>query len=319
MNSGDSDSNANNNIKLFCGSSNLVLGKKIAGELGIRLGEVLIRKFANSETYVQFQENIRGADVFLLQTAVEPVNEYLVELLLMVDAAKRASAKRITVITPNYFYARQDRKAAPRESISAKLVADILTIAGANRILTIDLHSNQVQGFFNIPFDNLPSKPLFVKKAREVSSEKMVVVSPDAGAAKKATKMSLELKAELAIINKIRTKHNEAQALNIIGAEIIGKDCLIFDDMVDTGGSLCQAIEMLKEKGAKRVFAFTTHGVLSKDAVQKINNSKIDKLFITNSIPFTKESQKIEVIDLSKYLASAIRNIHEEKSVGQLF
>jgi ribose-phosphate pyrophosphokinase len=310
----------NNNIKLFCGSSNVELGQKIADKLEIDLGESLIKKFANDETYVQFQENIRGADVFLLQTAISPINEYLMELLLMIDAAKRASARRITVITPNYFYARQDRKSAPREPITSKLVADLLTIAGTNRIITIDLHSDQTQGFFNIPFDNLPSKPLFIKKAIEISKkEQIVVVSPDAGAAKKATKMSIALNAELAIINKIRTTHNEAQALNIIGANVKDKNCLIFDDMIDTGGSLCIAIDMLKEKGAKRVFAFTTHGILSDNAIEKINNSKIDKLFITNSIPLKQKEEKIEVIDISEYLANTIKNIHEEKSVSELF
>ncbi|MDD4251267.1 MAG: ribose-phosphate pyrophosphokinase [Candidatus ainarchaeum sp.] len=311
----------NNNIKLFCGTSNKELGEKIASNLKIKLGEVLIKKFANDETYIQFQENIRGADVFLLQTAVKPINENLIELLLMIDAAKRASARRITIITPNYFYSRQDRKAAPRESITAKLIADLITTAGANRILTIDLHSDQTQGFFNIPFDNLPSKPFFLQKAIQIcdKKEQIVVVSPDAGAAKKATKMSIALKAELAIINKIRTKHNEAQALNIIGANVLGKDCLIFDDMIDTGGSLCLAIDMLKQEGAKRIFAFTTHGILSENAIEKINSSKIDKLFITNSLPFTQKSDKIEVIDISGYLANAIKNIHEEESVSQLF
>ncbi len=308
-----------NNIKLFCGSSNKELGQKIADNLKIKLGEILIKKFANDETYIQFQENIRGADTFLLQTARQPINEYLMELLIMIDAAKRASARRITVITPNYFYARQDRKAAPREPITAKLIADLITKAGASRILTIDLHSDQTQGFFNIPFDNLPSKPLFLNKAIELKLDNLVVVSPDAGAAKKATKMSLSLNAELAIINKIRTKHNEAQALNIIGAEIKGKNCLIFDDMVDTGGSLCIAIDMLKEKGAKKVFAFTTHGILSENAIEKINKSKIDKLFITNSIPLKEENEKIEVIDISEYLANAIKKIHNEESVSELF
>lgn len=309
----------NNDIKLFCGSSNQELGQKIAKKLNIDFGEVLIKKFANDETYIQFQENIRGADVFLLQTAVKPINEHLIELLIMIDAAKRASARRITVITPNYFYARQDRKAAPRESISSKLIADLITKAGASRIITIDLHSDQTQGFFNIPFDNLPSSPFFIKKALEICSENIVVVSPDAGAAKKATKMSVALNAELAIINKIRTKHNESQALNLIGADVKNKNCLIFDDMVDTAGSLCIAVEMLKKRGAKNVYAFATHGVLSKDAVEKIKNSQIDKLFITNSIPFKQKEEKIEIIDISEYLANAIKNIHNEESVSQLF
>jgi len=306
-------------LKLFCGSSNLPLGKKIAKELNIPLGGILIKKFANDETYVQFQENIRGKDVFLLQTAVKPINENLIELLMMIDAAKRASAKRITVVTPNYFYGRQDRKAASREPISSKLVADLLVTAGANRLLTLDLHSDQTQGFFNIPFDNLPSTNIFIEKAIELGGENVVVVSPDAGSAKKSAKISMEMGAELAIINKIRTKHNESQALNIIGAEVKGKDCMMFDDMIDTAGTLCTAAKLLKENGAKKIYAFATHGILSKDAVKNIESSGIDKVFLTDTLPLTTNSSKIEEISVAKYLADAIKNIHNEESVSELF
>jgi ribose-phosphate pyrophosphokinase len=306
-------------MKVFCGSSNSELCEKIVKEMNLELGKLKIKKFSNGETYVQLLENVRGEDIFLIQTASEPINEHLIELLLMIDATKRASAKRITVVCPNYFYARQDRKAAPREPISARLVANMLMTAGTDRILTVDLHSDQTQGFFNIPFDNLPSKPLFLKKAKELEKNGLVVVAPDAGAAKRNTKVSIELDSELAIINKIRLKHNEAQAWNIIGAEIEGKDCMIFDDMVDTGGSLCLAAEMLKKKGAKQIYAFITHGILSGEAIKKIEKSELDKLFITDTIPLKEKSEKIEIISIARYLAEAIERIHKEKSVSELW
>ncbi|MFA6420554.1 MAG: ribose-phosphate diphosphokinase, partial [archaeon] len=250
---------------------------------------------------------------------VNPINDNLMELLIMIDAAKRASAGRITAVTPNYFYARQDRKAASREPITAKLVADLLTVAGANRIITIDLHSDQTQGFFNIPLDNLPSATILINKASELADENAVVVAPDAGSAKKATKIASRMNLELAIINKVRLKHNEAKALNIIGADVNGKICLIFDDMVDTGGSLCTAIDMLTENGAKEVYALITHGILSQDAVEKIEKSSVKKLFVTDTIPLKCESKKIEQLSIAEYLAQAIKCIHEDESVSVLF
>lgn len=304
---------------IFSGSSNPILGRNIAKHLNIQEGKINLKKFSNGETYAQFLENIRGKDIFLLQTAIDPINDYLVELLIMIDAAKRSSAGRITVITPNFFYARQDRKAASREPISAKLVADLLTTAGANRIITVDLHSDQTQGFFNIPLDNLPTSSIMMKKARELINDEGIVVAPDAGSAKKATKIASRMDLDLAIINKTRLKHNEAKALNIIGAEVKGKTCLIFDDIIDTGGSLCTAIDMLKDNKATKIYTFITHGVLSKDAVKKIENSKINKLFISDSIPIKIKSEKIEVISIAKYLADAIKCIHEDKSVTVLF
>jgi ribose-phosphate pyrophosphokinase len=307
-------------IKFFYGTSNPELGKKICALLGCSEGKINLKKFSNGEIYAQFLENIRGKDVFLLQTAVNPINDCLVELLIMIDAAKRASAGRITVITPNYFYARQDRKAASREPITAKLVADLITTAGADRVITIDLHSDQTQGFFNIPLDNLPMGSRLIQKARElIGKEEAVVVAPDAGSAKKATKIASRMNLDLAIINKIRMKHNEAKALNIIGADITGKTCLIFDDMIDTGGTLCTAIDMLKENGAKKVYALITHGVLSKDAIEKIENSKIDKLIITDTLPIKRQSTKIEVITIADYLAESIKCINNEESVSILF
>ena len=311
--------NGTKEIMLFSGSSNPTLGKEISKNLSIPEGKINLKKFANGETYAQFLENIRGKDVFLLQTATEPINDNLMELLIMIDAAKRSSAGRIVVVTPNFFYARQDRKAASRESITAKLVADLLTTAGADRIVTIDLHSDQTQGFFNIPLDNLPTMSIMMKKAEELVEGEGVVVAPDAGSAKRATKIASKMNLELSIINKIRLKHNEAKALNIIGADVKGKTCLIFDDMIDTGGSLCTTIDMLKENGAIKVYAFITHGILSSDAVTKVENSKVDKLYISDSIPLRTKSEKIEIISIAKYIACAIKCIHEDESVSILF
>jgi len=309
-------------LKLFYGTSNPLLGEKITQELGIQKGLMTIKKFSNGETYVQYLENVRAKDVFLLQTGANPINDNLVELLIMIDAAKRSSAGRITAVIPNYFYARQDRKAASREPITAKLVADLLTAAGAQRVLAIDLHSEQIQGFFNIPLDNLPARTMMIRKAKELSNN-FVIVSPDAGAAKESTKIASKMCCGLAIINKVRSyascEHNKCTALNIIGDEIKGKDCLMFDDMVDTGGSICNAAELLKKEGANKVYAFVTHGVLSNNAVEKINSSQIDKLFITNSLPLKEKSEKIEVISIAKYLADAIKCINEDRSVSTLF
>jgi ribose-phosphate pyrophosphokinase len=327
-------------LRFFYGSSNPELGKKITNALGITEGKITLKKFANGETYAQFMENIRGKDVFLMQTAVNPINDNLVELLVMIDAAKRASAGRITIITPNYFYARQDRKAASREPITAKLVADLLTTAGADRVMTLDLHSDQTQGFFNIPMDNLPTTKILIEQAKKyINGEPAVIVAPDAGSAKEATQIALAMKLELSIINKMRTAHNEAKALNIIGSEVEGKTCLMFDDMIDTGGSICKAAEILKQNGAKKIIVFATHGVFSLDAIEKINSSQINKVIVTDTLPLTerasgcvsgcncecectqpnsKEIKKIEVVTVSNYLAKAIRCINNDESVSIL-
>lgn len=311
--------NKTRGIVFFSGSSNPKLATKITRNLSFKKGKVILKKFANGEIYTQFSDNVRGKDVFLLQTATEPINDNLVELLIMIDAAKRASAGRIVAVIPNFFYARQDRKTASREPITARLIADLLTTAGADRVITIDLHSNQTQGFFNIPLDNLPTSNIMMKKARQLTKQKGVVVAPDAGSAKRATEIAEKMGLELAIINKIRAEHNKAKALNIIGADVNGKNCLIFDDMVDTGGSLCTSIDMLKDNGAKKVYAFITHGILSGDAIQKIENSKVDKLFISDTIPLKTKSPKIEVVSIANYIAKAIKCIHQDKSVSVLF
>jgi len=307
----------NNELKFFYGSSNPELGEAIVKKLGAEKGKITLKKFSDGETYAQFGENVRAKDVFLLQTACEPMNDNLVELLIMIDAAKRSSAGRITAIIPNYFYARQDRKADSREPITAKLIADLLTTAGANRVLTIDLHSEQLQGFFNIPLDNLPARTMMARKAKELS-DNYIIVSPDAGAAKVSTKIAIKMNAGLAIINKMRTEHNKCQAMNIIGDSVKGKDCFIFDDIIDTGGSLCNAAEALKKEGAEKIYAFATHGVLSGNAVEKIQNSQLEKLYITDSLP-SKKCPKIEVLSVAKYLADAILCINENKSVSLLF
>ncbi|MBT4870720.1 MAG: ribose-phosphate pyrophosphokinase [Candidatus Diapherotrites archaeon] len=306
-------------LKLFIGSSNPLLGEEICEQLNIESGKMEIKKFASGETYVRFLENIRAKDVFLIQTAVEPINDNLMELLIMIDAAKRASAGRITVVMPHFFYARQDRKAASREPITAKLTADLLEKAGASRIITLEVHSDQIPGFFDIPFDNLAPKKVFVKKAQELCEGDCVVVAPDAGAAKKSTKISKTLDSGLAIINKVRSKHNHAEAMNIIGDDVNGKNCLIFDDIVDTGGSLCAAANLVKAQGANKVYAFITHGLFNGDAIEKIEKSDIDIIFTTNTVPQNKKCKKLEIISIADYFAKSIKSIHENESVSKLF
>ena len=306
-------------LKLFFGSSNPKLGEEICKHLNITPGKIELKQFASGETYVRFLENIRAKDVFLIQTAVESINDNLMELLIMIDAAKRASAGRITVVMPHFFYARQDRKAASREPITAKLVADLLEKAGANRVVALEVHSDQIQGFFNIPFDNLAPKRVFIKEAKATCQGDCVVVAPDAGAAKKSTKISKTLSSGLAIVNKVRSKHNEACALNIIGDPVDGKTCLIFDDMVDTGGSLCEAANLIKKNGATKVYAFITHGLFNGDAIKKIEESEIDTIYTTNSVPQDKLSKKLKVLSVGDYFAQVIKAIHENESVSALF
>lgn len=308
-------------LKVFFGNSNPDLGKKICEQLNITPGLINIKKFSNGEKYVQFAENVRDKDIFLVQTATEPIDENLMELLIMIDAAKRSSAGRITAVIPFFFYARQDRKAASREAITAKLVADLLEKAGSDRVIVLELHSDQIQGFFNIPFDNLAPKRIFIKKAKEISpnNNENVVVAIDAGGAKKATKISKTLNCNLAIINKIRSKHNASEAVHIIGDPVKNKNCLIFDDMADTAGSLCNGANLLKENGAKKVIAFITHGIFSKNAIEKINASLIDIIYTTNTLPQNKISKKIKVVNVSDYFAESIKCINEGRSVSEIF
>jgi ribose-phosphate pyrophosphokinase len=308
----------NHELKVFAGSSCPELGKKIADYLKIPLGKVELKKFSNGETYARFDENIRGRDVFLVQSLYGSINDYLMELLIMLDAAKRASAARVTPVIPHYAYARQDWKAASREPITAKLVADLLSAAGADRVICLDLHSEQIQGFFNIPVDVLTALPKFLKMVEKQKTLDSVVLAPDAGSAKKSTKAARILGIGLAIANKRRPKHGEAEVVSLIG-DVKGKDCFVFEDMVDTGGTIRAAADAVKKAGAKSVTVCATHGIFSGNALEKIEESEIDKVIVSNSIPQEAKSKKLEVIDVSDLLGESIRRIHNNESISNLF
>ncbi len=305
---------------VFSGNANLPLAHEIADYLGIPLGKAEVSQFADGEVFVQIFENVRGADVFVIQPTCPPVDHHLMELLIMVDALKRASASRITAVLPYYGYARQDRKVQPRVPITAKLVADLITAAGAHRILTLDLHAGQIQGFFNIPVDHLYATPVQLEYFKERTwQEETVVVSPDAGGVERARAFAKRLGASLAIIDKRRVGPNEAQIMNVIG-EVEGKDVIIIDDIVDTAGTLTKASEALKGKGARRIYASCTHAVLSGQAIDRIEASPIDEVVVTNTIPLgEKSSKKLTVLSVASLLGEAIRRIHREESVSSLF
>lgn len=305
-------------IKVFSGSSHPELAKKIAGYLGTALGQIELKKFSNGESYARFAENIRGRDVFLVQSLYGPINDYLMELLIMLDAAKRASAARITPVISHYAYARQDWKATSREPITAKLVADLLSIAGADRVIALDLHSEQIQGFFNIPVDTLTALMKFIKFVGTQKLQKPIVLAPDAGSAKKSTKAAKRLGIELAIVNKRRPKPGQAEAVSLIG-DVKGKDCIIFEDMIDTGGTICAAAEIVKKAGASSVTVCATHGIFSGDALRKIEESAIDRVIVTNSIPKQNHCKKLEMLDVSDLLGEAIKRIHNNESISNLF
>jgi ribose-phosphate pyrophosphokinase len=309
-------------MKILAGNSNLPLAQKIARNLGVSLAEADISRFADGEAKVEIKENIRGKDIYIIQSTSNPANDNLMELLVCLDALKRASAGRIIVVLPYFGYARQDRKASPRTPISAKLVADMITLAGASSVVCLDLHAMQVQGYFDIAVDNLLPTPVFVdhiKANYELSN--LCIVSPDVGGVARARSIAKRLNVDLAIVDKRREKAGQSEVMNIIG-NIENKDCIIVDDIVDTAGTLCNAAAKLKEEGAKSVSAYITHGVLSLNAVEKINNSALEKLVITDSIAATKqvlESSKIEVLSVSDLIAEAIRRISEETSVSSMF
>jgi ribose-phosphate pyrophosphokinase len=309
-------------MKIFTGNSNKDLAREISDALKSPLGDADVGLFSDGEIMVQVNENVRGRDVFVVQSTSRPVNQNLMELLIMIDAFKRASARRITAVLPYYGYARQDRKVLPRVPITAKLVADLITAAGANRVLTMDLHAGQIQGFFNIPVDNLYAAPILLDYLRQkgIQGEECVVVSPDAGGVLRARAFAKRLNASLAIIDKRRTKPNESKVMNLIG-EVEGKKALILDDMVDTAGTLCEAANALKEQGAKDVYACCSHAVLSGPALSRINKSSLEKIVVTNSVPFKSGDQcsKVEVLSIGELLARAIRNIHEETTISTLF
>ena len=308
-------------LKVFSGNSNIPLGQNICNVLGIPLGKANVKKFSDGEIQVEIEENVRGMDVFIVQSTCTPVNTHLMELLVMMDAMKRASAERITAVIPYYGYARQDRKVAPRVPITAKLVADLITTAGADRILTVDLHAGQIQGFFNIPVDHLYATSVMLEAIRTKFANDLVIVSPDAGGVERARAIAKRLGAALAIIDKRRTEPNESQVMNIIG-EIKNKITLILDDMVDTAGTLTQAADALVEKGAAKVAAACTHPVLSGAAIKKINHSAIEELLVTDTIPLHEEAhscKKIVVLSVSQLLGEAIKRIHHNDSVSSLF
>jgi len=308
-------------LKVFTGNANRPLAEAICRELNTHIGQAMVRYFADGEIYLQIQENVRGADVFVIQPTCTPVDRNLMELLLMMDALKRASAERITAVLPYYGYARQDRKDKPRVPISAKLVAAVMETAGADRILALDLHAAQIQGFFNIPVDHLFSSPVMIDYFKPLNIPDMTVVSPDAGGVERARAFAKRLNAPLAIIDKRREEANVAEVMNVIGA-VSGRNCLIVDDLIDTGGTLIKGAEALLEKGATSVSACATHAVLSGPAVERIEESELREVVFTNSIPLSAEAQissRIKSLSVAPLLARAIQSIHEETSVSILF
>jgi ribose-phosphate pyrophosphokinase len=308
-------------IKIFTGNANPVVAREICESLGLPLGSASVKNFADGEIYLQIQENVRGADVFVVQPTSKPVDRNLMELLLMIDALKRASADRITAVLPYYGYARQDRKDKPRVPISAKLVAKLLEKAGADRILALDLHAAQIQGFFDIPVDHLFATPVMIEYLKPLKTPATIVVSPDAGGVERARALAKRMTCPLAIIDKRRDDVNVAEVMHIIG-EVDGKDCLIFDDLIDTAGTLVKGAEALFQAGAASVMAAATHAVLSRPAIERIESSRIKEVVLTNSIPLSEEARgcaKIRTLSVAPLLARAIQSIHEETSVSSLF
>jgi len=308
-------------LKVFSGNAHPALTREICEHLGVPLGRAFVGRFPDGEVRIQIQENVRGADVFVIQPTCCPVNDSLMELLIMLDAFRRASAERITAVIPYYGYARQDRKDRPRVPISSKLVADLLTSAGADRVLALDLHAGQIQGYFNIPVDHLYATPVTVGYFRKLRLRNLVVVSPDTGGVERARAFAKRLKAPLAIIDKRREDADVVEMMNVIG-DVSGKICLISDDMIDTGGTLVRGANALFDKGAEKVYACCTHGVFAGDAISKIRDSRLEQVVTTNSIPLSPEGEKcprIKVLSVAKLLAEAIRSIHEETSVSKLF
>src|SRR5210317_180597 len=309
-----------NIIKVFSGNANPELGKEICGHLDMPLSKVEVRRFSDGEIFVEIGENVRGTDVFVIQPTCPPVNDHLMELVIMVDALRRASARRITAVLPYYGYARQDRKVAPRVPITAKVVAEMLMVVGVRRVLAMDLHAGQIQGFFNIPVDHLYAAPVLLKYISKAFNN-VIMVSPDAGGVERTRAFAKRLKTDLAIIDKRRDRPNESKAMNVIG-DVKGKTAVLLDDMVDTAGTLCNAAAMLMEAGAAEVHACCSHGVLSGPAIERLEASVIKSLVITNSIPLNekaKECGRITVLSVSKLLGEAIRRIHSEDSVSSLF
>jgi ribose-phosphate pyrophosphokinase len=307
-------------LRIFAGSAHPSLGESICKHLGVPLGRAHLARFSDGEVWFQIKDNVRGADVFVVQPTAPPVNENLMELLVMLDAFKRSSASRLTAVIPYYGYARQDRKDKPRVPISAKLVADLLSAAGTDRILTMDLHAAQIQAFFDVPVDHLFAAPVIMDYVSRLELSKLTVVSPDAGGVERARAYAKRLDATLAIVDKRRDQPNVAEVHNVIG-DVEGRTALVVDDIVDTAGTLTKVVEALKAAGAREVLASCSHGVLSGDAVERIAKSPLSKLLITDSIPLAAEKRidKIVQLPIAELLAKAIRNIHEESSITSLF
>ena len=308
-------------LKLFTGSAHPALASEIAEQLGIQLGSARLHRFPDTEVSFQIDENIRGTDVFVVQPTCSPVDQHLMEMLIMIDAFRRSSAARITAVVPYYGYARQDRKDKPRVPISAKLVANVLSAAGTNRVLTMDLHKAQIQGFFDIPVDHLFAAPVIIDYLSKLDSPQLTIVSPDAGGAERARAYAKRLDADLAIIDKRRSDDGTAEVMNVIG-DVEGRTCILQDDIIDTAGTITKAATALKDNGAARVIACAVHGVLSGSAIDRIEKSPIDKLIVTNTIPLSAAGaacSKIVVLSVARLLGQAIKSIHEETSVSSLF
>jgi len=308
-------------VKVFSGNANPALAREICERMNTTPGNAVVTQFSDGEINIQIMDNVRGMDVFVVQPTSSPVNRHLMELLIMIDALKRASAARITAVLPYYGYARQDRKAQPRVPITAKLVADLITAAGANRVLTMDLHAGQIQGFFNIPVDNLFAAPVILDYVKSRKFNNLTLVSPDAGGVERTRAFAKRLDASLAIIDKRREKANVAQVMHIIG-DVKGHDCLLLDDMVDTAGTLTEGVAALKKAGAGTIAAACSHAVLSGPALKRINESSLDEVIVTNTISLDskkKECEKLTVLSVAPLLADAMNRIHEETSLSSLF
>ncbi len=310
----------NRPLKIITGTSNRELAEEVAGYLGVNIADTLVTKFSDGEIRVKINESIRGADVYVFQSLSYPANQHIMELLLILDALKRSSAGRITAVVPYFAYARQDRQDKPRTPVSARLLADLITVAGAQRVVTVDLHSPQIQGFFDIPVDHLSAMPVihdYIKK--NLILENPVVVSPDAGGVERARQLANRLGCGIAIIYKRRPEPNKAEVLDVVG-DLEGKEAIIIDDLIDTAGTMVAAVNMLINRGAKRVIACVTHGVLSGPAVERLTNSQIEQVVTTNTIPLgDKMFSKLKVVSVAPLLGEAIKRIHEEESVSSLF
>jgi len=305
-------------FKVASGRSNKILAEKVAYQLGIELSTTTIQNFSDGEIWVKFEENVRGVDLFLVQSTFAP-SDNLMELLIMIDAAKRASVKRVTAVIPYYGYARQDRKDQPRVSVTAKLIANLLTRAGADRVIAVDLHSSQIQGFFDIPLDHLYASPVLLRAIKKLKMENIAIASPDVGGLRTARSYAKKLNADLILVDKRRPEHNQAEIMNIIG-DPKDKNIIIVDDMIDTGSTFVKCAEAIKEKGALEIIGITVHPVFSGSALDKIENSKaINKLFVTDTIPLPRNSEKIEIVSVAELLSEAIIRTHDNRSISSLF